>query len=256
MKRDYLTVLQLTDLHLFSDPAGLFNQINTRDSFFQVLEHVKKHHENPDVILLTGDLAHDGEPATYRFIATALKRFDAPVYYVLGNHDNPANARRIYPLAPITTEQHCLLGNWQMILMDSNHQPEPDSYQGEVSQEELQRLEQLTAQYSDKWTLIAMHHNLPTHDYRGVAAEIRNHQQVMRHFEQQPNVKLVLSGHVHQEFTIVQNGICYLSTPATGYQSKSKSGQITGEAAGYRWLTLHQNGRFETDVRRITAWLS
>lgn len=256
MTRDYTTVLQLTDLHLFAEPDGLFNNINTRDSFTQVLNHIQQHYGNPDVIVITGDLAHDGEPATYQFIADSLRPFNTSVYCVLGNHDHRENAYRVYPLAPITTDLHCLLGNWQIILVDSNRQPMPGSYQGEVSQAELQRVGELIAQHPDKWTLIAMHHNLPKHDDRGVILEVRNHQQVMQYFEQRPDIKLVLSGHVHQEFVIVQNGICYLSTPATGYQSKSKSGQVTGEAPGYRWLKLYQNGRFETDVRRVTVWVS
>lgn len=256
MKRDYLKVLQLTDLHLFAEPTGLFNRINTRDSFIRVVAHIQRHYGNPDAVVITGDLAHDGEPATYRFIAAALKTLEAPVYFVLGNHDHPANAQHSYPMDPVTTDRHCVLGNWQMILLDSNHRPVSGSYEGEVSAAELRRIGELTEQYPDKWTLIAMHHNLPDHDDRGVALEVRNHRQVMQHLERQPNIKLVLSGHVHQEFAVVQNGICYLSTPSTGYQSKSKSGQITGEAAGYRWLKLYRNGRFETDVRRITVWAS
>lgn len=256
MKRNHTTILQLTDLHLFADPQGLFNGINTRDSFIQVLNHVQQHYGSPDVIVLTGDLAHDGEPATYQFIANALKIFAAPVYCVLGNHDHRDNAYQIYPLEPISNDEHCLLGDWQIILLDSNHQPMPNNYQGEVSEADLLRIAELIAKHPNKWTLIAMHHNLLEHHDRGVPIEVRNHQQVMQHFEQLPTIKLVLSGHIHQEFVIVQNGICYLSTPATGYQSKSKSGQITGESAGYRWLKLYDNGRFETDVRRVTIWAS
>jgi Icc protein len=256
MKQAFTTVLQLTDLHLFAEAEGLFNGINTRDSFASVLKHVQQHYIPPDVIVITGDLAHDGELATYQFIANSLKPFNAPVYCVLGNHDNFENAHQVYPLMPIATDQHCLLDSWQIILIDSNYQPMPDNYEGEVSQAELNRLEELLARHPDKWTLIGMHHNLPDHDDRGVSFEVRNYQQVMACFEQQPKLKLVLSGHVHQEFVIVQNGICYLSTPSTGYQSLSKSGQITHEAPGYRWLKLYQNGRFETDVRRVTVWAS
>lgn len=256
MKRNYTTVLQLTDLHLFAQSDGHFNKVNTRDSFIKVLNHVQQHYDNPDIIIITGDLAHDDEPATYQFIAEALKVFNAPVYCVLGNHDHHENAYRVYPLTPVTTDLHCLLELWHIILVDSNHQPMPDSYQGEVSQAELQRVGELIAQHPDKWALIAMHHNLPHHDDRGVMLEVRNHEQVMDYFEQQPTIKIVLSGHVHQEFVIVQNGVCYLSTPATGYQSTSKSGQVTGEAPGYRWLKLYDNGRFETDVRRVTYWVS
>jgi Icc protein len=55
--RDYATVLQLTDLHLFAEPHRRFNDINTRDSFLQVVMHVRQHDPNPDVIRVTGDLA-------------------------------------------------------------------------------------------------------------------------------------------------------------------------------------------------------
>ncbi len=256
MKRDYTSVLQLTDLHLFADPTGLFNNINTRDSFAKVLNHIQQHYENPDIIIITGDLVHDGAVEAYQFIAEALKIFSVPVYYVLGNHDYPENASQAYPSEFVTTDKHCLLNHWQIILVDSNDQPMPDSYEGEVSYAELQRIKALMASHPDKSTVIAMHHNLPAHNDRGIDYEVRNHQQVMECFEQLPNIKLVVSGHVHQEFVIVQQGICYLSTPATGYQSLSKSKCITNEAPAYRWLKLYNNGRFETDVRRINVWAS
>jgi 3',5'-cyclic-AMP phosphodiesterase len=250
---DAITVLHLTDLHLFSDDSARFNQVDTRSSLLQVLAHVQQHYDCPDVVLITGDLAHDGDPATYQLLAELLIPLNAPIYCVFGNHDHSANARLVYPLPPIQTDAHLIIGNWQIILLDSNHNPEIDSYEGEVSLAELQRVAQLIEQYPDKFTLIAMHHNLPNHDDRGVAHEIRNHAEVMAHFEQLSSIKLVLSGHVHQEFVIVQQGICYFSTPATGYQSLSKSKQMTGEAHGYRWLKLYANGRFETDVRRVTS---
>ncbi len=256
MKQDYVTVLQLTDLHLFADPEGLFNGIKTRDSFLEVLEHAQEHHGSPDVIVLTGDLAHEGESGAYQFISGALRRFSAPAYCILGNHDDPDSAGSVYPLGSVTMAGHCLLEHWQIITVDSNHRPMPGSHQGEVSEDELQRIAELTTRHADKWTLLAMHHNLPEHHDRGVAQEIRNHEQVMQRLEQIPTIKLVLSGHVHQEFVIVQNGICYLSTPSTGYQSKSKSGKPTGETPGYRWLKLHSNGRIETDVRRLSTWIS
>jgi 3',5'-cyclic-AMP phosphodiesterase len=250
---DCITVLQLTDLHLFSDATTRFNQVDTRRCLLQVLDHVQQHYPRPDVVLITGDLAHDGELTTYQLLAQLLAPLNAPVYWVLGNHDCKNSAELAYPLTPIATDKHLLIGNWQIILLDSNHQPEAGSYEGEVSKQELQRLSQLVAQHPDKFTLIAMHHNLPNHDDRGVAYEVRNHADVMAHFEQFSTIKLVLSGHVHQEFVIVQQGICYFSTPATGYQSLSKSKQITGESHGYRWLKLYANGRFETDVRRVSS---
>jgi Icc protein len=247
------TVLQLTDLHLFAGPEGRFKGVDTRETFGQVLSHVRNHYSRPDLILLTGDLAHDGREDTYRLIAERLAPFDAPAYCVFGNHDRPDQARRVYPLPPVRTEGHTIAGSWLLVLLDSNHDPEPGAYEGEVGPDELRRLAELAADHPDRHLLIAMHHNLPEHDDRGVAHEIRNHREVMAHFEGLPNLRVVLSGHVHQEFAIVQNGVGYFSTPSTGYQSLSKAGRVTGEAPGYRWLKLYANGRVETDVRRINT---
>lgn len=253
MNPDYTTVLQLTDLHLFADPDGRFKGVNTRETFEQVLSHVERHYRRPDLILITGDLAHDGEEETYRLIAERLARFDAPAYCVFGNHDHPENARGVYPLPPVRTEAQVMAGPWLVVLLDSNHNPNPDGYEGEVGERELRRVGELASEHPDKWLLVAMHHNLPNHEDRGVAHEVRNHREVMAYFEGLPNLRAVLSGHVHQEFAIVQNGICYFSTPSTGYQSLSKAGQVTKEVPGYRWLRLYGNGRIETDVRRINA---
>jgi Icc protein len=254
--RDHATVLQLTDLHLFAEPDGLFHGVNTRESFEQVVRHVRQHHQNPDVILLTGDLAHDGKPETYQYIADALAVFSAPVHCVLGNHDHPDAAHCVYPRHPISMDDHCVLRNWQILLLTANHASARGGDQIEFSESALQRASALISEHSEKWALIATHYNLPEHRDRGVAVEVRNHLQVMQQLEQQPAIKLVISGHVHQEFLVVQNGICYLSTPATGYQSTSKSGRVTGEAPGYRWINLYPNGRFDTDVRRVTFWAS
>ena len=253
---DVITVLQLTDLHLFADETGRFNGVNTRACFLEVLAHVRQHYNQPDVVVLTGDLAHDGHPDTYLLIAELLSVLNAPVYFVLGNHDHREHAYAVYPYGVIQTQQDVALGAWHIILLDSNHNARANCYEGQVSRLELDRLATLASGQPNKHILIAMHHNLPCHTDRGVAYEVRNHQEVITRFEQWPHIRVVISGHVHQEFTIVHNGICYFSTPATGYQSRSKSGQVTGEMPGYRWLKLYTNGRIETDIRRINTFIS
>ena len=254
--REHATVLQLTDLHLFAEPDGRFNHVDTRESFSAVVRHVQQHYPCPDVILLTGDLAHDGKPATYQYIADALSVFHAPVYCVLGNHDNPDAARLVYPQPSISMDEQCVLGHWQILLLAADQAPAPGSDHVAISESALQRVSARIREHPEKWALIATHYNLPEHQDRGVAVEVRNHQQVMQQLEQLPSIRLVISGHVHQEFLVVQQGICYLSTPATGYQSTSKSGHVTGEAPGYRWINLYPDGRFDSDVRRVTYWTS
>jgi Icc protein len=251
MCKEKISVLHLTDLHLFANSNRHFNNIFTRNSFEKVIQHVLMHFNLPDLIIITGDMAQDGKPATYHYIRKILAEFNVPVYFVFGNHDNPKNATPVFSSAPVSEKKYIQTAKWQFVLLDSNHNNKKNSYMGEVSKNELERLKYYLDQYPDKSTLIAMHHNLPNYPLRGVNYEIRNHRQISAFFRKYPQIKIVISGHVHQEFVIFKQGICYLSTPATGYQSKSKRGKITEDAAGYRWIYLYKNGDFTTDVYRI-----
>ena len=45
-----INVLQLTDLHLFADPAQQLKDFNTEKSFSQVLATVAADEKNPDLV--------------------------------------------------------------------------------------------------------------------------------------------------------------------------------------------------------------
>ena len=58
-------ILQLTDLHLFADPAERLFGIPTRELLQDVLAHVEASGVRPDHVVVTGDHTHDELPQSY-----------------------------------------------------------------------------------------------------------------------------------------------------------------------------------------------
>lgn len=88
-----LCIAHLSDLHVLKNYRGswLQEEIKLRimpDSYAQIgLEEAAKEH--PDVIVLTGDMVHEGTEDDYRYLKEMLHGIvgEIPVVYVLGNHD-------------------------------------------------------------------------------------------------------------------------------------------------------------------------
>ena len=70
--------------------------------------------------------------------------------------------------------------------------------------------------------------------------------------DRHPQVKVVLWGHVHQDFERTRNGVELLATPSTCIQFTSGSDDFAVEplAPGYRWFELQPSGDYCTLVHR------
>jgi Icc protein len=65
--------------------------------------------------------------------------------------------------------------------------------------------------------------------------------------------RLVLCGHVHQEFHGAWGGVPVLGTPATGFQFAPGSAAFAVDfiPPGFRTLTLRDDGTFSSSVTRV-----
>jgi Icc protein len=65
-----------------------------------------------------------------------------------------------------------------------------------------------------------------------------------------PNVRAVLFGHVHQALDVLIDGVRVLATPSTCSQFRplSQDFAIDDAPPAYRTLTLHPDGRLDTEV--------
>ncbi|HNN29704.1 MAG TPA: metallophosphoesterase, partial [Agitococcus sp.] len=115
-----LRVVQISDSHLFSSTEGQLLGLNTENSLCLVLEKVKREQSHIDVILATGDIAQDATEVAYQRFQQHLAQFNAPSYWLQGNHDitqpilNTLNNKS--HLSPSVIK----FANWHIIMLNSS----------------------------------------------------------------------------------------------------------------------------------------
>src|SRR5436190_18417540 len=90
-------ILQLTDCHLFADPKAELRGVATWPRFQAVLQDVRRRFPDFDLLVLSGDTAHDECLATYQAVRQSLGEWSERVRIIPGNHDDRAAMRRVFP---------------------------------------------------------------------------------------------------------------------------------------------------------------
>ena len=61
-----MIIAQISDLHLSADESALRYEVSPWDRLSLVLESLRQEPEVPELIVVSGDVAHDHSEATYR----------------------------------------------------------------------------------------------------------------------------------------------------------------------------------------------
>ncbi len=244
-----IELVQLTDPHLYADTSEGLYGVNSYQSFEAVVAEVVK--QPMDLALLTGDLVHDESEQGYKNLRRSLQSLNAPVHLIPGNHDDFAFMQTEFRQGPISCEKQILLGNWQVLMLNSQVSGQ---VQGHLGEQELAWLEQCLGQAGERHGIIFLHHNPVPVDCKWLdPLGLDNADKLFEVMAAYPQVKALVWGHVHQEFSEVRAGVRLLSTPSTCIQFKPNVDEFELDylAAGYRWFRLHEDGSLETGVKRL-----
>ena len=244
-----ILVAQLTDTHLFADESQTMKGFPTVRSLQAVLEHLVQRQPDLDLLLLTGDLSQDETIASYEQLRDRLTPLNIPAYWLAGNHDQSLDSMATVLCTDlISPEKTFQRGGWQFILLNSML---PQQVQGRLSDETLAALEQ-QLQQSEQPTLIALHHPplaiaSPWMDAIG----LENREDFFAVIDRHPQVKLVIFGHIHQEFDRWRQGVRYLGAPSTCVQFTPNVDEFAidpDRQPGFRLLRLFADGTYDTEV--------
>jgi Icc protein len=246
-----LSILQLSDLHILAAPEDKLLGIKTEYYFHACLEQAfaEKHHF--DLILLTGDLAQDPCPASYLRILNSLQAYNTPCICLPGNHDDYGLMQQILNTDRINCRKQAFLGNWQLISLNSQIVGEPG---GHLSNEELDFLENCLIENPDRYALIAVHHHvLETKSPWMDTMIIENRQRLLAIVDKHPQVKVIITGHIHQVLDVKTVNLWVLGAPSTCFQFTPGTSEfsVSDTAPGYRLLELYADGRVESEVMRL-----
>jgi 3',5'-cyclic-AMP phosphodiesterase len=246
-----LLIAQVTDIHLFANPSQELLKLPTAKSFQVVLEQLQSLFPQPDVLLLTGDLSQDETPESYQYLQNLLQPLGIPTYWLPGNHDQPSVMQQVLNRAPISPQKSFFAGDWQFILLNS---AVPGCVHGQLSRESLDWLELQLQQSREQPTLIALHHPpFPVNSAWLDRISLGNAEELFAVVDRHPQVRLVVFGHIHQEFERSRHGVHYLGCPSTCIQflPQSETFGLDDKQPGFRLLNLYPNGSFQTKVERV-----
>lgn len=250
-EKDAVHLVQITDCHLYASEEGRLLGLPTLDSFHAVLDSVRAESVTPDLLLATGDLSQDASTESYRHLCAGVANLPYPCFWLPGNHDLPDVMSTALQGANVHPHKQILAGNWQIILLDS---VVANRVYGRLDADQIELVYQALEAYPDRHALIVLHHHPVNVDCFWLdTIGLNNPEPLFEAFAEHPQKVALLWGHIHQEFDREVAGIRMLATPSTCVQFKPHTDdfQADTESPGYRLLTLHDDGRISTVVRRI-----
>lgn len=250
-----LRVIQVSDIHLFTDPEKDLLGVKTKESFQAVFDLVRQHKDSTDLVILSGDMSQDGSRESYENVAAAFNQLNIPIYFVPGNHDNPKMYPEVYPLGMVSDNKHLVFKHWQLILLDSQI---PGSVEGRLASSQLRFLQTCLNMHPEHHAAVIFHHQpVPVGCQWLDNLGLQNADELFEVMSHYPLARTIVFGHVHQEYDGEHHGIRCFSAPSTCIQFKTKSAGFALEKLppGFRKITFQDNGDIDTQVIRCAEYV-
>jgi 3',5'-cyclic-AMP phosphodiesterase len=211
--------VQVSDPHIPAD-GFLFDRVDACARVRASIEMIAAAECAPDVLVLSGDVANQGEAEAYvrlrPVIDAALERFGAKLLVVPGNHDDAALLRahllgREPERGPL--DEVVRVGGLRLIGLDSSV---PDEVHGELTDAQLEALANELAQPAPDGTLLVVHHPpIWSTTPMSELVALREPQRLAEVIRGR-DARLVLSGHTHRVSAGTLAGVSVWVSPATG----------------------------------------
>ena len=249
MARSRFSFLHISDLHILGEEDRIQHGADTGAILRQAVPLMNA--LQPDFIIASGDLISDESEGSYRRLQTLLKPVEAPIHFLMGNHDDRAAFRQIFrseeaPSAEPVCEAFEVAGV-RFLLLDSVL---PGKVEGELSGGQLTWLERELTANPVRPTWIFLHHQpLPIYIRWLDALGLQNQEEFLEVLARHSHVRVVGYGHVHQVRRWRYRRVLFLSVPALAFQFSpvSQEAVITLDSPGFR--------RFEVVDGDFRSWL-
>ncbi len=250
-----LRIIQITDLHLHASEEERLDwcaggrELNTTETLSTVLDDIQVNEPWFDALVVTGDIAQDGETAAYRRFARLLGGEGAPVYCLPGNHDDRRRLAAALGDGTVSMPRQVVMRDWLLLFVDSACRSDN---RGEISTIQLAWIEAMAARHPEHHIVVFTHHHPVPVGSKWLDGEygMVNGEAMLAHLGGIGRVRAIVCGHIHQQLDRMVDGIRILGTPSTCLQFEPQSDLLafTSQAPAYRRLALYPDGRIDTAV--------
>lgn len=251
------TVLQLSDLHLMSDPAGELKGVRIREITERVIDCIRQRvdsvSEEIEHVVITGDLAHDELRETYDLLRELLGDLLPRCLLLPGNHDSRPGMRAAFPELFAADDEFLTFsvtaGPWRLIGLDSHV---PGNVSGHLCRRQLDWLEHELQQHAAQPAVLFLHH--PPFSVGSAWVDViglTNADELLECVLSAGKVRAICAGHVHQQYEAELNGVRLLAAPSASLQFTPASDEfgLDAKPTGFRLLRLGEH--FESEVVRL-----
>lgn len=212
-----MIIAQISDTHVCLDGPNRAARLRNLE---QCVEDINRLDPLPDVVIHTGDLAHDGTPAHYEEVRPVLDALRCPLYIAAGNRDDRDAIRAAFPggrdLLPDTPYLQYSIDSFpvRMIAVDtvSDH-----GNQGDFCRTRADNLRAALAEDTSKPTIVFMHHppfEVRESDYPHQFDPWEAVEEMGRALDGQRHVVAAFCGHAHRDAAGKIAGVPVRSTPS------------------------------------------
>ncbi len=219
----------LSDLHL--GPRGaVVNGLDPAARLESAVAVINRDHADAAFVAVAGDLADLGEVAAYEALRDILSGLAMPCHITLGNHDDPAAFLSVFgaDLADPRGRVSRVVdqGGYRVILLDTTT---PGTHGGALCEGRRDWLVEQLDGAADRPVIVVMHHHanrlslpvdaIPLSDGAGFARLLNRH----------PDVRMVISGHVHLTTSGIWHGIPMTTLAGSHYSVNAHLPGMAGD---------------------------
>ncbi|MEL6960489.1 MAG: phosphodiesterase [Pseudomonadota bacterium] len=213
-------VLVLTDLHLKAR-GGTIIGLDPVTRFEEALQAATSAHPDAAAVILTGDLTHSGRVEEYEVLRDVLRTCPSPVHLMLGNHDNRATFRSVFPKHPVTPDGHVQqvidLGGHRLILLDTFDDAPDPPHAGRLCDRRLAWLKAALDGADGRQPVVFAHHPPMTVGIAGMdPIRLTNGETLLSLLA--PTSAHLVCGHLHRTVSGVARGVPFTIFKSTCHQ--------------------------------------
>ncbi len=213
-----LKFIVLADIHIVKKDE-LSHGLDTLDRLNKAVSFVNQNHGDADFIIFAGDLADRGEAEAYERFKVAIKQLAPPVYITLGNHDHRPTFLEVFGahLADETGNVNYIIDtkDHRVIVLDSSDPSERGA--GVLEPSQIAWLHSKLQDARELPVIIVLHHNITKLHVQTDFIILKDNKKFAEAVLSHPNVRQVVSGHVHMTTSGTYMGVPFSTFAGAHY---------------------------------------
>jgi Icc protein len=219
-----MLIAQITDTHIKLPGKLAYRKVDTAAMLESCVTHLQSLKQQPDLILLTGDLVDLGRPEEYDHLKSILAPLKQRIIAIPGNHDERDAMRDAFAAGGYLPDER---GSFLQFAIDDDYPLRligldtliPGQGGGELCEARLSWLDDTLQQRPEQPTLVMMHHppfttGIGHMDKIGLKGAAGFERIVARHAQ----IRLILCGHLHRVIRADVGGRAALTCPSPAHQ--------------------------------------